>query len=155
MEMTSALCRRRSKRETTQAALGKASQRIRGQALLSPTPAILRPMSRPLRIEFPGAVYQVTSRGDRHERIFENHSDSAALLGVLEDMHRFDAQVLAYCLIGNHSRLTEAKVFSRLRNGSAEKRWRNLDLHGISGYVRREDPEAFPPLFRPFLGLIL
>lgn len=28
-------------------------------------------MARPLRIEFPGAVYHVTSRGDRREPIFE------------------------------------------------------------------------------------
>jgi REP element-mobilizing transposase RayT len=66
-------------------------------------PAIRRPMSRPLRIEFPGAIYHVTSRSDRREPIFEDDSDRAALLGVLEEgMQRFDAQVLAYCLMGNH-----------------------------------------------------
>ena len=27
-------------------------------------------MNRPLRIEFPGAVYHVTSRGDRREAIY-------------------------------------------------------------------------------------
>lgn len=60
-------------------------------------------MSRPLRIEFPGAIYHVTSRGDRREPIFEDDSDRAALFGVLEEgMQRFDAQVLAYCLMGNH-----------------------------------------------------
>ena len=42
-------------------------------------------MSRPLRIEFPGAIYHVTSRGDRREPIFEDESDRAALLGVLEE----------------------------------------------------------------------
>ena len=35
--------------------------------------------------------------------MFEEDSDRTALLGVLEeDMQRFDAQVLAYCLMGNH-----------------------------------------------------
>ena len=62
-------------------------------------------MSRPLHIEFPGASYHVTSRGDQREPIFEYHSDRAALLGVLECMHRFDAQVLAYCLRGNHDHI--------------------------------------------------
>jgi len=63
----------------------------------------ISPMSRPLRIEFPGAIYHVTSRGDRREPIFEDDSDRAALLGVLEEgMQRFDAQVLAYYLMGNH-----------------------------------------------------
>lgn len=32
-------------------------------------------MSRPLRIEFPGAVYHVTSRGDRRESIFADDED--------------------------------------------------------------------------------
>jgi hypothetical protein len=49
-------------------------------------------MFRPLRIEVPGARYHVTSRSDQHEPIFEDHSDRAALLGVLEEgMQRFDA----------------------------------------------------------------
>ena len=60
-------------------------------------------MSRPLRIEFPGAIYHVTSRGDRREPIFEDDTDRAALLGVVEEgMGRYDAQALAYCLMGNH-----------------------------------------------------
>jgi putative transposase len=29
-------------------------------------------MSRPLRIEFPGAIYHVTSRGDRREPIYQD-----------------------------------------------------------------------------------
>ncbi|MDL1971562.1 MAG: addiction module toxin RelE, partial [Candidatus Desulfofervidaceae bacterium] len=32
-------------------------------------------MARPLRIEFPGAVYHITSRGDKREKIFENDKD--------------------------------------------------------------------------------
>jgi len=70
---------------------------------LPPTPTILRPISRPLRIEFPGAMYHVTSPGDRLEPILEDDSDRAALLSVLEEgMRRYDAQMLAYCLMGNH-----------------------------------------------------
>ena len=60
-------------------------------------------MARPLRIEFPGAVYHVTSRGDRQESIFEDDADRWALLAVLAlGLTRFDAQMLAYCLMGNH-----------------------------------------------------
>jgi putative transposase len=60
-------------------------------------------MARPLRIEFPGAVYHVTSRGDRREPIFVDDSDRAALLDVAgHSLERFDAQMLAYCLMGNH-----------------------------------------------------
>jgi putative transposase len=60
-------------------------------------------MARPLRIEFPGAVYHVTSRGDRREDIFVDDRDRGALLQVLgQALSRFDAQALAYCLMGNH-----------------------------------------------------
>lgn len=63
-------------------------------------------MSRPLRIEFPGAVYHVTARGDRREPIFENDSDRATLLQILGDaLLRFDAGLLAFCLMGNHYHL--------------------------------------------------
>lgn len=60
-------------------------------------------MARPLRIEFPGAIYHVTSRGDRREPIFLDDVDRESLIAVLATgMSRFDAQVLAYCLMGNH-----------------------------------------------------
>ncbi len=63
-------------------------------------------MSRPLRIEFPGAVYHVTSRGDRREAIYRDDEDRHAHLGVIaRAMDRFDAQVLAYCQMGNHFHL--------------------------------------------------
>lgn len=60
-------------------------------------------MARPLRIEFPGAVYHVTSRGDRREPIFVDDVDRRALLDVLgSGLDRFDACALAWCLMGNH-----------------------------------------------------
>jgi hypothetical protein len=40
-------------------------------------------MSRPLRIEFPGALHHVTSRGDRREDIFADDTDRARLLAVV------------------------------------------------------------------------
>jgi len=60
-------------------------------------------MARPLRIEFPGAVYHVTSRGDRREAIFVDDEDRHALLAIVaQALSRFDARMLAYCLIDNH-----------------------------------------------------
>ena len=60
-------------------------------------------MSRPLRIEFPDAVYHVTSRGDRRESIFEDDEDRQCWLRVLaQGMERFDAQILVDYLMGNH-----------------------------------------------------
>jgi putative transposase len=40
-------------------------------------------MSRPLRIEFPHALYHVTSRGDRREDIYLDDADRQAWLTVL------------------------------------------------------------------------
>lgn len=63
-------------------------------------------MVRPLRIEYPGAVYHVTSRGDRREPITKDDIDRQAYLGILgQALERFDAVVLAYCLMGNHYHL--------------------------------------------------
>ena len=60
-------------------------------------------MARPLRIEFPGAVYHVTSRGDRREPIFVDDEDRQGLLEVVaQALSRFDAEALSYCLMGNH-----------------------------------------------------
>ncbi len=60
-------------------------------------------MARPLRIEFPGAVYHVTARGDRREDIFVDDQDRRALLEVVaQALSRFDAEALTYCLMGNH-----------------------------------------------------
>lgn len=63
-------------------------------------------MSRPLRIEFPGAIYHVTSRGDRREPIFDDDADRRTFLDVVgAALDRFDACALAYCLMGNHYHL--------------------------------------------------
>jgi REP element-mobilizing transposase RayT len=60
-------------------------------------------MARPLRLEFEGALYHVTSRGDRREPIFEDNFDRQTLLAVVaKDMQRFDAVIFAYCLMTNN-----------------------------------------------------
>ena len=52
-------------------------------------------MARPLRIEFPGAVYHVTSRGDRREPIVLGDEDCEDLLGVLQTTNQW-GQVLPF-----------------------------------------------------------
>jgi len=97
-------------------------------------------MSRPLRIEFPGAVYHVTSRGDRREPIYGDDDDRAAQLAVIADAaDRFDAQVLAYCLMGNHFHLvlhTRRANLSRLMrhvNGVYTQAYNRR--HGVVGHL--------------------
>ncbi len=63
-------------------------------------------MARPLRIEFPGAFYHVTSRGDRQEPIYEDNEDRRAFLEILGDVvERFGWLCYAYCLMENHYHL--------------------------------------------------
>ncbi|MGB1109435.1 MAG: REP-associated tyrosine transposase [Gammaproteobacteria bacterium] len=63
-------------------------------------------MVRPLRIEFSGALYHVTSRGDRRETIFEEEADFGLFLDVLaEVVDRFNWLCHAYCLMTNHYHL--------------------------------------------------
>jgi putative transposase len=63
-------------------------------------------MSRPLRLEFAGALYHVTSRGNRREDIYESDSDRQSFLNVLGDVcARYNWSCHAYCLMGNHYHL--------------------------------------------------
>ena len=63
-------------------------------------------MSRPLRIEFAGALYHITSRGDGREVIFLGDEDRGLFLDVLaEVVGVFNWAVHAYCLMDNHYHL--------------------------------------------------
>jgi putative transposase len=63
-------------------------------------------MSRPLRIEFAGGLYHVTSRGDGREAIFLGGEDRRLFLGVLSEVvPDFNWAVHAYCLMDNHYHL--------------------------------------------------
>lgn len=60
-------------------------------------------MARPLRIEYQGAVYHITSRGDRREPMALDDVDRSAFIEVLaQALKRFDARAWAYCLMGDH-----------------------------------------------------
>ncbi len=63
-------------------------------------------MSRPIRIEFPGALYHVTSRGDRREDIFEDDDDRHTFLKTLgQVVEQFNWLCYAWCLMDNHYHL--------------------------------------------------
>jgi putative transposase len=63
-------------------------------------------MARPLRIEYPGALYHLTSRGDRQEDIFLDDPDREAFLSVFGSVvERVGWRVYAYCLMDNHYHL--------------------------------------------------
>ena len=75
-------------------------------------------MSRPLRIEYPGAYYHVMNRGAARQRIFLNDQDRQGFLNLLgQTTQMWGLQVYAYCLMGNHYHLllgTPAAALSRV-----------------------------------------
>ncbi|MFA0349708.1 transposase, partial [Vibrio sp. 10N.222.55.C6] len=63
-------------------------------------------MSRPLRIEYAGALYHVTSRGNARQPIYLEEQDFELFIEVLSGTsERFNWVVHSYCLMTNHYHL--------------------------------------------------
>ncbi len=63
-------------------------------------------MSRPLRIEYPGAFYHVMNRGQSRRSIFLDNKGRQSFLELLGDIARlWKVEIYAYCLMGNHYHL--------------------------------------------------
>lgn len=63
-------------------------------------------MARSLRIEFPGALYHITSRGDGQERVYISQEDRNLFLNTLSEVcFRCTWICYAYCLMDNHYHL--------------------------------------------------
>lgn len=63
-------------------------------------------MSRPLRLEFPGAIYHVTSRGNARQAIVADDRDRSQWLTLLAHVvARYGWLCHAYCLMDNHYHL--------------------------------------------------
>ena len=75
-------------------------------------------MTRPLRLEFAGALYHVTARGDRKNIIFCDDSDRFAWLSVLADVcKQYNFIVHSYCQMNNHYHLMIETVDGDLARG--------------------------------------
>ncbi|HNQ79234.1 MAG TPA: transposase [Acidobacteriota bacterium] len=75
-------------------------------------------MARPLRIEFPGAIYHITSRGNERRDIFLDDSDRALFLKILgETVERWGWLCHAYCLMSNHYHILVETLEPNLSRG--------------------------------------
>lgn len=75
-------------------------------------------MTRPLRLEAPGAIYHVTSRGDRRGAIYYDNDDRLVWLDVLGRVClRFNFVVHAYCQMTNHYHMILETVDGGLARG--------------------------------------
>ncbi len=98
------------------------------------------PLPRTMRVEYPGAIYHVMSRGDRREDIFLDEVDRQDFLKTLaEACQKTGFQVHAYCLMRNHFHLVAETPNGNLVAGMA---WllsaysiRLNHRHKLSGHV--------------------
>ncbi len=75
-------------------------------------------MARPLRIEYPGAVYHITTRGNAYQKIFLDDNDREKFLEILgETVVRFNWLCHGYCLMMNHYHLLIETVDPTLSRG--------------------------------------
>lgn len=97
-------------------------------------------MTRPLRIEFPGALYHVTGRGDRRNSIYCDVTDRYVWLEVLDLVcKRFHFVIHAYCQMTNHYHLLVETVEGNLAQGMRQLNGiysqRLNRRHGLVGHV--------------------
>ena len=63
-------------------------------------------MARPLRIEYPGALYHLTTRGNARQDFFLNAADRLSFLDLLGDTAAvYNLVIHAYYLMSNHDHL--------------------------------------------------
>jgi len=75
-------------------------------------------MARPLRIEYEGALYHITSRGNAREKIFLTDTDRMEFLDVLTHVvSRFGWTCHAHCLMSNHYHLLVETPLPNLSKG--------------------------------------
>ena len=80
-------------------------------------------MARPLRIQYPGAVYHVMNRGGSRQKIFIEKQDYEAFLKTIGEIHeRWGVELFAYCLMGNHYH-----ICLRTPEGNLSRVMRHLD----------------------------
>ena len=64
-------------------------------------------MGRPLRVEYTGALYHITSRGNERKKIFLDDGDRKKFLAIVEDYHgRYGILIHSYVLMALNCLLT-------------------------------------------------
>ena len=106
-------------------------------------------MARPLRIEYPGALYHITARGNERSNIFLSDHDRNQFLNILFQItvsHNWLCH--AYCLMDNHYHL-----FIETLDGNLSRGMR--DLNGIYSQrfnrIHGRDGHLFQGRFKSFV----
>ncbi|MBM3859602.1 MAG: hypothetical protein FJ395_08130 [Verrucomicrobia bacterium] len=103
-------------------------------------------MARPIRVEFEGAVYHVTARGNERRAIFFSDEDREVFLATVGEMvARFGVRVMAYCLMPNHYHLV---VGTPRGNLSAAAGWLQLTYTARFNARHRRSGHLFQGRFK-------
>jgi REP element-mobilizing transposase RayT len=106
-------------------------------------------MVRPLRIEYEGALYHITARGNERKDIFLNEGDWKRLLSLLKEAsQRYRAIIHAYCFMPNHYHLlieTTRANLSRIMHNI------NTAYTGYFNYKHRRVGHLFQGRYRAIL----
>lgn len=106
-------------------------------------------MARPLRVEYSGACYHITSRGNAQQAIFQDDADREVLLAILAaTVKQFGWEVFAYCLMGNHYHFLLATPKPNLSRGM-------MRLNGLYTQRFNRRHERVGHLFQGRFGSIL
>jgi REP element-mobilizing transposase RayT len=106
-------------------------------------------MARPLRIEFPGALYHVTSRGNEQRPIFRDDTDHTMFLSFLgQAVQRFGWSLTAWVLMTNHYHLVVQTPEANLSRGM---HWLNGTYAGWFNHRHKRSGHLFQGRFHSFL----
>ena len=101
-------------------------------------------MARPLRLEFAGALYHITSRGDGREDIFRASGDRRVFFEVFAGVcGRLNWLVHAYCLMTNHYHLLVETPDANLAKGMRKRN--GVYTQGPAGTGPARGIAAFDP----------
>jgi len=103
-------------------------------------------MARPIRVEFEGAVYHVTARGNERKLIYRTDEDRAKFLETLEKaIQEHGLRVHAYCLMPNHFHLL---VETPRGNLSRAIGWVQTAYSNRFNYLHRRSGPVFQGRFK-------
>jgi len=106
-------------------------------------------MARSLRIEFPNALYHVTSRGNERRSIFRTNADRVMFLKFLaEATKRFGWSISAWVLMTNHFHLV---IQTPLPNLSQGMHWLNGSYAGWFNQKYNRSGHLFATRYKSFL----
>jgi REP element-mobilizing transposase RayT len=97
-------------------------------------------MARPLRLEYCGAVYHITARGNARNPIFHSDNDRNLFLEILHKVtERFHWLCHVYCLMDNHYHLVvetpEGNISAGMRQLNGVYTQTTNRMHGRVGHV--------------------